>query len=467
MDNSRKAGRQAQTTPVAARRAFEGYLRWGRAAHTDTEFKAVGRELSVKAVGDARPTNYYTWRTAHDERVRPAHAANEGRVFAWSDPPPTGHPGHDPNCRCTAEPYYGTPYVSDASLLLKREARVDPTGQAVWRNIDTLTRPDGSLAQSTILMRDGTTIRSTFNGQLVVNNVTLPDGRSVRLERNDGVQSVYIGNGLTPVVQSVWSADGPKVVGPRTRVAQAAEADDHPFSLWPGTPKVIFGDEGRMPGPRRALDGIDPRPAGPLDPSRALGAGVGALFIGAIVTFHELQKHEPAVLGGGPDDVAVLTLRQWEPDYKPEEPRPVPVLLTPEQVAQACKRLPDVQAWTYAAVAKLAPKKSGMTGQEYGKQVHKSVQQDIKAAQEADPIAYADLRTEYTISKDSPTEPGTYGEKGSSRLDIIELRSTMICVYDIKTGTSRLTPAKILEITKKIIARYGRVPFMIIEVRVE
>lgn len=47
----------------------------------------------------------YWWRTCRDERVRQTHRANEGRTFHWSYPSPiTGHPGHDPNCRCLAIP---------------------------------------------------------------------------------------------------------------------------------------------------------------------------------------------------------------------------------------------------------------------------------------------------------------------------------------------------------------------------
>lgn len=46
----------------------------------------------------------YKWRTAGDERVRPEHAAREGKIFKWTDPPPDGHPGQPILCRCTAEP---------------------------------------------------------------------------------------------------------------------------------------------------------------------------------------------------------------------------------------------------------------------------------------------------------------------------------------------------------------------------
>jgi SPP1 gp7 family putative phage head morphogenesis protein len=49
----------------------------------------------------------YIWRTSMDERVRPTHRANEGKMFSWRDAPAnTGHnhPGGDYQCRCTAEP---------------------------------------------------------------------------------------------------------------------------------------------------------------------------------------------------------------------------------------------------------------------------------------------------------------------------------------------------------------------------
>lgn len=47
----------------------------------------------------------YEWSTSMDERVRPSHRANEGKVFKWSEPPKeTGNPAHQVNCRCVAIP---------------------------------------------------------------------------------------------------------------------------------------------------------------------------------------------------------------------------------------------------------------------------------------------------------------------------------------------------------------------------
>ena len=51
------------------------------------------------------PTRQYVWRTQRDTKVRPEHAANEGRLFSWDSPPATGHPAQDYNCRCEAVPY--------------------------------------------------------------------------------------------------------------------------------------------------------------------------------------------------------------------------------------------------------------------------------------------------------------------------------------------------------------------------
>lgn len=54
----------------------------------------------------------YRWRTSLDERVRPEHAAREGKLFSWADPPDDGAPGQPINCRCTAEPDLG-PLLDD------------------------------------------------------------------------------------------------------------------------------------------------------------------------------------------------------------------------------------------------------------------------------------------------------------------------------------------------------------------
>ena len=50
----------------------------------------------------------YIWQTMMDNRVRPEHAARQGKRFYWSDPPSDGHPGWAYRCRCSAAGCYDT-----------------------------------------------------------------------------------------------------------------------------------------------------------------------------------------------------------------------------------------------------------------------------------------------------------------------------------------------------------------------
>ena len=77
--------------------AFDGFLK---------SYGGFRRAVLIRAKSEERPTTHYIWRTRGDRRVRGSHRVNEGQVFAWNDPPPTGHPGEEPGCRCWAEPYY-------------------------------------------------------------------------------------------------------------------------------------------------------------------------------------------------------------------------------------------------------------------------------------------------------------------------------------------------------------------------
>lgn len=76
------------------KKAFNEYLRRGTPI-----------QWSLKGAAQEHPATHYIWRTREDAKVRASHAANNGKVFAWDYPPPTGHPGEDYGCRCTAEPY--------------------------------------------------------------------------------------------------------------------------------------------------------------------------------------------------------------------------------------------------------------------------------------------------------------------------------------------------------------------------
>ncbi len=70
--------------------------------HSPAYSTYLRRGASIKTAA-----THYIWRTQSDNRVRSSHAANNGKIFAWNNPPETGHPGEDYNCRCVAEPYTG------------------------------------------------------------------------------------------------------------------------------------------------------------------------------------------------------------------------------------------------------------------------------------------------------------------------------------------------------------------------
>lgn len=99
------------------RKAFEDYLR-----------KGIPIEFSLK---QANPTTHYIWRTRKDGKVRSSHAANDGKIFAWNNPPATGHPGEEYGCRCHAVAYApGISEFMDISL-----SDVNDTG-AEWSSRD-------------------------------------------------------------------------------------------------------------------------------------------------------------------------------------------------------------------------------------------------------------------------------------------------------------------------------------------
>lgn len=79
---------------------------------TEDRAKLIARDQTSKltsSINEAKQTalgiTKYVWSTANDERVRDSHSANEGKVFEWDNPPATGHPGEEINCRCVALPY--------------------------------------------------------------------------------------------------------------------------------------------------------------------------------------------------------------------------------------------------------------------------------------------------------------------------------------------------------------------------
>lgn len=80
---------------------------------TESRAKLIARDQTSKmnsSFNEVRQKSLgidkYVWQTSGDERVREEHAENDGKTFSWNDPPATGHPGEDIQCRCVAIPVF-------------------------------------------------------------------------------------------------------------------------------------------------------------------------------------------------------------------------------------------------------------------------------------------------------------------------------------------------------------------------
>lgn len=456
---------------AAARRgAFESYIRHGRVpeayariAAVMGEAKALNTDMSLDALGPSRrpagrPTTHYVWRTAGDSRVRGSHASRNGQIFAWANPPEHGHPGQEPNCRCWPEPYYGDPAVPDALLKMVPERRINTDPGVLWASIETLTRPDGSLAASGVVMNDGTTIRSTFAGSTVTNQVTLPSGDIVRVENRNGTNTTYVGEDAMPLLQTQWTATGPTVT--RTRRRLAFLMDD------PLGPDIYF-DPIQLDLPPDAI--IDPNPMGGLFSLEAPG-GPGAIGA-ALFLLYLMRQAEPTTMGAGQQEAAYVAFRAWTNGTGQDgKAIPVPIAvgsLTEEQARESCKLLPDVQAWTDQAALTLAMNQTSLNGQNYGIKLHTIVKGEVDARKADFPFIYRGVSAEYSISASG--EPSRYAKIDTRRLDVIEKvppeDPTVICDYEVKTGGAQLGGRQLADYVARLAAKYPGATIFIFQIK--
>lgn len=446
---------------MAQRRAFDCYLRFGQvplalerlaeATKSEAQFLEFGSTLFGKSLREGRPTTHYVWRTARDDRVRSTHAALSGKIFSWSDGPAHGHPGSEPNCRCWAEPYYGHPNVPDRLLEMARSRRSDATG-AAWSVIESATRPDGSIAESTVILRDGTRIHSALAGTSLTHTILLSDGSRVVLDKLDSVRRVFVGEQSSPQLEMTFSASGPQLSAPRIRVAQGGVLR----LLVPPIPAT--GQ--RRPAPSPVPDELVGRTLLATTPA-------ATAILGALRLFSAVTAERPA-FGVGTTDVPVLAFRAWS--NSADQGAVSVEALTPEQVSQWCKRLPEVQELTNAAAADLLPLRESLGPSLWGTAVHARLHSAIQGLRLRFPIAYHNVYPELSIDAgeaDGRTSSGPrYGQPGSTRLDILEdVGPELICVYDIKTGSSGLTPSRVRVIADRVSSRYPGASFYILEVR--
>ena len=428
-----QSGRKALAR-IAGRKAFESYIRRGSvpaalaafsaAASDERKFLALCAGLSSKALSNGKATTHYTWRTVGDDKVRDAHAALAGQVFSWSSPPATGHPGTEHNCRCWAEPYFGDPAVPDSLLPLTRNRRVVADPAHSMASIETLTRPDGSLAASMIGMVDGTGISAVFQGSSVSQLVSFPDGASY--------QSLRLGEAREVTVRQ----DGET----RLRVAWLRRALAP--NLLPPLPAPVL------------LPARDPSdPAGPT--LVEIAAAPWATMLRGALELYNAAVAAPDAMGVGEGDRSVVAFKIWTGGTNEEVVSLHQETLTQEQVAEVCEFLPDVQAQTNEAATENLPQRATMTPTEWGNLVHWAIYKRINGLKKSFPTAFANVFPEISIDGrrleiDDPRGP-KYGQTGTSRLDVLEkVSATTYCVYDVKTGRSGLTLNRIKEILEKL-----------------
>jgi ATP-dependent exoDNAse (exonuclease V) beta subunit len=139
-------------------------------------------------------------------------------------------------------------------------------------------------------------------------------------------------------------------------------------------------------------------------------------------------------------------------------------LLTRDEVNKACERLGQVQELTDRATA-AAVALGFMSPSQRGTEIHFRVKQDVDALH--DPNFRAEVSYLKTRSETSDPPEASYGDKGSIRVDVLENKGDgTVCVYDLKTDRSRLSLARMAEITAAVFKSFDYVDRIIVtEVR--
>jgi hypothetical protein len=320
--------------------------------------------------------------------------------------------------------------VPDALLALVRQRQVDTGRRELWASIETVTRPDGSLAQSVIVTHDGATIHSALSGSSVNQTVSFPDQSRLQVLQDGEARSYATGNGQSLRVAWLGRALFPRFLPPL-----------------------------RLPAPSMPSPPIYPEGQAPID--RLITPA--ALILRGAAVLYQMLTSTPQAMGASQADTPAMAFGAW--DYSSAGRDVAPVMtgtLTKEQVAQFCPLLPQVQAWADEAAAYYEPVRPILGPQLFGISVHTW----IRAAAEA--VGSANLRAEYTIDPAQQGEDeGQYGKLGTIRLDLIDYRPELglACVFDIKTGNAQLKPPRILQIAAAVVKHFGLVQFIIIEVK--
>lgn len=178
--------------------------------------KGTPLDIALKAAEQERRPSQYIWRTMGDGKVRPAHAANDGRLFSWDIRPSTGYPGEELNCRCKAEAYIkGESEFAYQELVF---AANDATPK--WKTLDFLKHHYFGNGRTVLLeqighlsglinhyfysvVRDGKDSRSRVNSQII----------EAARNKGWGAFSYVFNNSYTELGDYLWVFGGGTISG--------------------------------------------------------------------------------------------------------------------------------------------------------------------------------------------------------------------------------------------------------------
>jgi hypothetical protein len=143
-----------------------------------------------------------------------------------------------------------------------------------------------------------------------------------------------------------------------------------------------------------------------------------------------------------------------------EQGKPKVDRLNRDQVNEACPRFGEVQTRTDHADQVVSRSGGIMSRQQFGTFVHTHLKRQI------DSLRDPSFRAEVSRVKGQEDDV-RYGTTGSIRIDVLEyVRGGTVCVYDIKTGESGLSPKRMAEIAKNVFKAYPNTQRIIVtEVR--
>jgi hypothetical protein len=213
----------------------------------------------------------------------------------------------------------------------------------------------------------------------------------------------------------------------------------HPNHYNPAQPRVLKGHDGAGRWTREGYGFTQLAFAGPPP------AGPGLLngLVGALGLFTELSARNNR------DSQAVIAFKAEE--YRATADKVLDLegvaQLDRNRVERVCKRLEQVQKLADAAAVAVNMDKRISRATEYGTAVHFRVKQAIEALD--------DYNFRAEVSYQKMRDEGIYGWPGSIRIDVLEKAARRtVCVHDLKTGPTGLTPARFREIAQNVYAAY-------------